>query len=176
MRTSADQSSLCLVFIDREDDSRFQWLFVAMPIALAAAFLFALFNPQEQPPVAKNSTVFGCYTSDRAPAITLDARGMHIVQPGFPTIPFHLERHKTGYALTADRPIQAEQRGTSFLYSFYGPGAGTYLDFFHIINGQKYGVIDEADLASFTMLARNGTYLNYTKDEAAACSTSGNVG
>ena len=157
------------MFIDKDDNSGFQWLFVGTPLALGAVLILAISNPPKQTPVANSEVAFGCYVNDRAPAILLSANGMHILQPNFPIIPFHLEKHKNGYSLTADRPIKAEAQGRRFTYAFYRPGDGTYLNFFHIVAGVKYGAFEKEDLDGFTMVARDGTGLSYAAASKKAC-------
>lgn len=142
---------------------------LGMVLAIIAALL-VMYRSQLQPPIPGNDAVFGCYTNDRAPAIKLDSAGMHIAQSGFPIIPFHIERHKTGYALTADKPIQAEPIANGFSYSFYKPGAGTFLPLFRVVDGRTYGSTDEKNLQGFSMLAEDGTNLNYMSGPKEACS------
>jgi hypothetical protein len=154
---------------DKDDDSGFAWIFGGMPIVLGLVLLLVT-NAPPKPLSLKNKVAFGCYSAELAPPIRLDSSGMHILQPGFPAIPFHLERHKTGIAISADRPIQATAINGRFVYSFYEPGEGWYLDFFNVVNGQRYGVFDEAYLTEFTMLSRDtGKYLTYAIAPPSAC-------
>ena len=159
------------MFSDKDDDPAFKWFFGAMPIVLGLVFMSAIFFAPKPTSPPKNEFAFGCYTNELAPPIKLDASGMHILQAGFQTIPFHIEWQKTGFALSADQPIQETAANDRFAFSFYHPGEGTYLHFFHIVNGQSYGVVDEAELSSFTVLANDGTYLAYVSSPKAACDT-----
>ncbi|RYF08476.1 MAG: hypothetical protein EOO77_25105 [Oxalobacteraceae bacterium] len=93
-----------------------------------AMALIAFFQPFARPEPA-NSHAYGCYVSTAASHIYLDQFGMTILQPGFARFPYHLERHKTAIALTADAPIQADRVGARYVYSLYHPGVGTFLDF-----------------------------------------------
>lgn len=125
--------------------------------------MIAIFQPFAKPPPL-NSKAYGCYVADGAPSIRLDESGMHILQKGFPLVPFHLERHKTAITLTADAPIQADwSDDNKYLYSMYHPGEGWYLDFQHIVDGKKYGEFDENRLSMFKMLAQNGVEILYSK-------------
>jgi len=85
-----------------EYETGLRWLYLAGVAAIIAAVLFL--RPQPVPPPAK-AVVFGCYTTSLGAPIRLAADGMEILQNGFPRIGFHLERHKTGIALTAEAPI-----------------------------------------------------------------------
>ncbi len=142
----------------------FYYLFVA---AMLFAFGYIALKPRTPDP--SNSKAFGCYTAPGAPPILLNQQGMTIFQPTVMRIDYHLERHKTGIALTADAPIAAELVGDHYVYSIKPPGIGWYLDFFNVIGGHKYGVFDENQLRQFTMLARDGTYLPYRKSPSSAC-------
>lgn len=144
----------------------FRWAYYLGIAAIFGGIL--LFQTHRSPPIP-NSAAFGCYSDDSAAPIMLDKSGMHIQQAGFPSIAFHLERHKTGIALTADAPIEANPSGDRYAYSIRPPGEGWYLDFYKDIDGHRYGVFDQADLSRFTMLARDGTYLQYVKGPASAC-------
>ncbi|HEX8055281.1 MAG TPA: hypothetical protein VF481_01360 [Novosphingobium sp.] len=132
--------------------------------------LAALFLTHKARPEPKNSLAYGCYTTDQAAPIVLSKRGMLILQHGFPLIGYHLERHKTGIALTAEKPIVARPAGPRYIYSIEYPGEGLYLDFFKVVDGQRYGVFEENHLSSFTMLARDGTDLLYRGAQSAECS------
>lgn len=96
---------------------------------------------------------------------------MQIVQNGFPSIGYHLERHKTGYVLTADAPIRADWTGSSYRYSFEGRGIGKFLPFYRVQGGQIYGVFEPSLLSSFQMLANNGNRLNYSRADDTKCAT-----
>lgn len=139
---------------------------VAVPVGIAVL--------HEPAPAPQNASVYGCYVSDMAPAVFLDEEGMHILQPGFPTIPFHLERHTRGIALTADEPIQARAADDRYIYSFYQPGIGTFLSFFREDNGQRHGVYDISQMSGFIMVARsavpgNSGNIQYTKVSDENC-------
>jgi len=103
----------------------------------------------------------------------LAKNGMEIRQSGFPRIGFHLERHKTGIALTAEAPIVATPTNGRYVYSIVQPGEGWFLDFFKIIDGRRYGVFDQRELSQFTMLARDGVYLAYKRAGDASCKDDG---
>jgi hypothetical protein len=153
---------------DEDDDPGFRWLFGAMPIALGLVFLWIILHPKPAIPPPNIELAFGCYTNDLAPSVLLDATGMHIRQRSFPTIPFHIEWQKTGFVLSADRPIKAARSNGRYAYSFDAP-AINYLHFFHVVNGQTYGIVDETELSKFTMLADDGIYLAYVRSADNAC-------
>ncbi|AKM10470.1 hypothetical protein [Croceicoccus naphthovorans] len=157
--------------VNRSD--QFSWFSAAIALCIVGipiGFL-ALHKPT---PAPQNATVYGCYVGDLAPPILLDEGGMHILQPEFPTIPFHLERHKTGIVLTADAPIQARAADGRYVYSFYEPGIGTFLNFFQEVNGRRYGVYDVDDLSGFSMLPRTlvsgeAPFIEYAKASSETC-------
>jgi hypothetical protein len=153
---------------DEDDDTGFKWLFGAMPVALGLVFLWVALHPTPKTPPPKNELAFGCYTNGLAPSVLLDSHGMHILQKGFPIIPFRIEWQKTGFVLSTGRPIRASQLNGRYTYSLDPYGIG-YLHFFHIVNGQTYGIIDETELSKFTMLAEDGIYLAYQRSAATAC-------
>ena len=129
-----------------------------LPLALVAIGVFLFFGVGMKPKTPELpitiSAAHGCYHSDLAPSIRLDEQGMHILQEGFPTIPFHLERHKTGIVLTADRPIQARANGERYEYSFYSPGVGTFLPFYSV-RGKRYRTFEPEYLSGFFMYPRS---------------------
>ena len=153
---------------DEDDDPGFKWLLVALPIALGLVFLWVILHPAAATPPPRNELAFGCYTNELAPPVLLDGQGMHVLQKGFPTIPFHIEWQKTGFVLSADRPIRAAQLNGRYAYSINGPTI-SYLHFFHVVNGQTYGIVDETELSKFTVLADNGTYLAYSRSADTGC-------
>ncbi|MBL8657022.1 MAG: hypothetical protein JNJ92_06640 [Altererythrobacter sp.] len=136
-------------------------------VAMIGAVIYMTMRPTRPPPA--NGKAFGCYTTANAPPISLDARGMIIHQSAPIRIGFHLERHKTGIALTADAPIEANPTQTGYIYSIRPPGIGWFMDFFHEVDGRSYGVFDENALRQFTMLARDGIYLPYRKADPVEC-------
>jgi hypothetical protein len=144
-----------------------QVLYGGFVVVMVLAAIYLTLRPRTPDP--SNSKAFGCYTTAAAPAILLNQQGMRILQLPPMRIGYHLERHKTGIALTADAPIAAEPDGTRYVFSIKPPGEGWYLDFFNVIDGHTYGVFDENELRQFTMLARDGTYLPYRKAPASAC-------
>jgi hypothetical protein len=144
----------------------FHVLYGIAAVAFVVCVLLLAKPTQPDPP---NSKAFGCYTSAQAAPILLNQQGMSILQPGEIKIRYHLERHKTGIALTADAPIAAERVGNRYVFSITPPGVGWYLDFFNVINGESYGVFDENALQQFTMLARDGNYLPYRKGPERDC-------
>lgn len=156
---------------DADDDSGFNWLFGALPIALALVFFWVISHPNPATPPPKNELAFGCYTNELAPSVLLDGGGMHIQQTGFPTIPFHIEWQETGFVLSADRAIKAARSNEKYTYSFDRP-AISYLHFFHIVNGQTYGIDDSSQLSQFTVLADDGTYLAYVRSADTDCAAS----
>lgn len=148
-------------------------------IALAVFLLFEmstnLFEMSTKKPAhtIPNSAAYGCYHSDLAPSIRLDDEGMHILQEGFPTIPYHLERHKRGIALTADRPIQARANGERYEYSFYNPGVGTFLPFYSV-RGRSFGAFEADYLSGFFMYPRSfvsghSGYIVYVESASDDC-------
>lgn len=135
--------------------------------AVAAVFIMiAVFQPFAKPE-PKAARTYGCYAADGAPAIRLDATGMHVLQKGFPRIPFHIERHKMAITLTADAPIRADRTDGRYLYSMYRPGIGTYLEFRRADDGA--GEFDEARLSRFVMTATDGTDLIYDRTSPDGC-------
>ncbi|NBW77151.1 MAG: hypothetical protein EBR34_15355 [Sphingomonadaceae bacterium] len=159
------------MFYDKDDDSGFWWLFVAMPLALIGAFTFRLLYPPKQPPPPKKEVVFGCYTTETGPPILIDSAGVHIMQPGLPTVPFDLVKYKTGYAVTLDQSITFRRTRTGLAYSIGRSAGGTNWNFFHEVDGQRYGVIDEIGLNAFTTLGHDWTIASYFRSSDAACST-----
>ena len=143
-----------------------QVLYGIAAVAFVVGVLLLAKPTQPDPP---NSKAFGCYTSAQAAPILLNQQGMAILQPDEIKIRYHLERHKTGIALTVDAPIAAERAGNRYMFSIKPPGVGWYLDFFNVINGETSGVFDENALQQFTMLARDGNYLPYRKASERDC-------
>lgn len=94
---------------------------------------------------------------------------MHINQKGFPTVGFHLERHKHGINLTAEAPIYAEVSSNGYRYSIATRGIGKFLAFYKVIDGQLYGVFEPDELGSFRMLAYDGRYLPYERTDLEQC-------
>ena len=94
---------------------------------------------------------------------------MHVRQAGYPTIPFHLERSKTGIVLTADAPIRADKTANGYRFGMNKRGIGWFMNFYRVENGQTYGVFDDNLLEGFQMLASDGVYLNYDPTDAARC-------
>ncbi len=139
---------------------------VIVPIMILA---FVFFGSKPVPDDLTNSSAYGCYTNAQAPSILLDIEGMKILQNSFPQIDFHLERHKTGIALVADRPIRADPVMGRYEYGIERRGVGWFLNFYNEINGRRYGVFDKAALYRFTMLAQDGVELAYEKSPGAQC-------
>ena len=152
-----------------DDDDEFNWFFRAIPLVLIPVFVAALWlAPSPAKPLA-NDTVFGCYAAPASVNIQLDEAGMHIEQPGFPLIPYHLERSKTGIVLTADAPIRADKTALGYRFGINKRGIGWFMPLYRIENGQTYGVFDESLLEGFQMLASDGITLNYVPVTAAEC-------
>lgn len=127
-------------------------------------------RPRPAPP--PNNKAFGCYATNDAPAISLDAEGMTIHQPAAIHIGFHLERGKTGILLTAEAPIAANPSQGGYTYSIKPPGIGLFLDFIREVKGRTYGEFDENELREFTMLTRDNVYLRYRKASPSDCDAS----
>lgn len=157
-----------MTYAGRDYESAFGWIYYLAIAGMVAGFLFMGPEPVPEP---RSHTVFGCYASASAPAIILDAQGLQIQQPGFPRIGFHLERLKTGIALTAEAPISAVVDGDHYRFSIDRHGAGRYLNFFNVINGRGYGAFDENALSRFSMLAEDGAYLVYERAASGSCGT-----
>ena len=96
------------------------YVFAGVVLTLFVAFV--LFRTIEPNP--ENSKAFGCYSSSEAPPILLNQQGMKILQATPLQFAYHLERQKTGIALTADEPIAAEPSTPGYVYSIRQPGAG----------------------------------------------------
>lgn len=141
--------------------------FVPVLVAVAAVGYFVMRPTPPSPP--SNAAVFGCYATPNGPAILLDGSGMHVRQDGYPVIPFHLERSKTGIVLTADAPIRADKTTSGYRFGMNKRGIGWFMHFYRVVNGRAYGVFDEKLLEGFQMLASDGTYLNYDPSDAARC-------
>lgn len=153
--------------IDYDRSLRFgYYVFTGLVLTLFVAFV--LFRTTEPNPA--NSKAFGCYSSPGASPILLNQQGMKILQAAPLQLAYHLERQKTGIALTADEPIAAEPSARGYIYSIRPPGIGWYLPFFTEIKGGTYGVFNEDELSRFTMLARDGAYLAYRRSPDADCS------
>lgn len=138
-------------------------------IGMAAFMGAALFLGPKPKPDPLNHLAYGCFASKDAPPIRLEASGMIIGQKNFPIIGFHLERHKTGIALTAERPISAAPSASGYLYSIDKRGSGKFLNFYKVVNQETYGVFDEADLQRFQMFATDGRYIAYSRANPAEC-------
>ncbi|WP_404478937.1 hypothetical protein [Novosphingobium sp. BL-52-GroH] len=138
-------------------------------IGMALFIGAALFLGPKPKPDPLNHLAYGCFASKSAPPIRLEANGMIIEQKNFPIIGFHLERHKTGIALTAERPISADASASGYRYSIDKRGSGKFLNFYKVINQETYGVFDETDLHSFRMLANDGQYIAYSRADPAEC-------
>lgn len=136
---------------------------------MIAGVLAYLFLSSDRDPALPNATVFGCYAAPQSPPILLDAAGMHVRQVGYPVIPFHLERHKTGIALTADRPIRADKTADGYRFGMDRRGEGWFMDFYKVEDGRTSGVVDERELKGFQMLATDGVYLNYDPATGERC-------
>ena len=150
------------------DDYRFGWfsrLFPLVMILLAVACSES--SPNKSP---ANAAVFGCYAAAAGPPILLDAAGMHVKQLGFPAIRYHLERLKTGIALTADAPIRADKVPTGYRFGMNERGIGRFMPFYRVENGQTYGVFEVDQLEGFQLLASDGTYIDYDHAEPTRCS------
>jgi hypothetical protein len=137
-----------------------------MLLLTVAVIYHAARQPVVEPP---NRHAFGCYATELAYPIRLDAAGMHILQRDFPRIPFSLERRKTGIALLAERPIAARSAGRRYRYMIERRGVGWFLNFYAVINGKRYGVFDVNDLRQFSMLTRDGSELFYRKVAPNTC-------
>lgn len=138
-------------------------------IAIAVFIGAGLFPGPKSEPDPLNHTAYGCFASQNSPSIRLNPSGMIIRQKNFPIIGFHLERHKTGIVLTAERPISANSSTGGYLYTIDNQGSGRYLPFFKVVNQKTYGVFDEAELHSFHMLATDGRYIAYIKSNLSEC-------
>ena len=154
-----------------DDNDEFRWFFRFGPLAFIPAIAGFLYFAPSPPEAPANTTVFGCYSAPDSPSIRLDAAGMHILQSGFPVIGYHLERHKTGIALTADAPIRADRIGVDYRFGMNRRGIGWFLPFYREGRGHTYGVFDPALLESFQMLATDGRSLNYSPAAEANCAT-----
>lgn len=140
-----------------------------LPVLVVATIIAYSVTRPTPPSAPSNRAVFGCYTTPNGPAILLDGSGMHVRQNGYPVIPFHLERSKTGIVLTADAPIRADKTANGYHFGLDKRGIGLFMDFFRVENGRAYGVFDEKLLEGFQMLASDGAYLNYDPTDAARC-------
>jgi hypothetical protein len=153
--------------IDGNDE--FGRFFILLPIVLAVSLgAYILFGPRPAPP-PPNRFAFGCYSTPSGPHILLDAAGMHIRQKDYGSVGYHLERGKTGIALTAEAPINASLQGDRYQFGMDRRGIGRFLPFGEVKNGRRYGVFDEADLSQFSMIADDGVNLIYTRDRQSNC-------
>jgi hypothetical protein len=141
--------------------------YLGFVVAMLTVGIYAAVKPSRPEP--PNSKAFGCYITARAAPILLSRQGMVILQPSRIRMNFHLERHKTGIALTAEAPIAAEPTGQQYTFSVKYPGEGWFLDFYNVVDGRTYGVFDENELRQFTMLATDGAHLGYGKAPAYIC-------
>lgn len=94
---------------------------------------------------------------------------MHVRQRSFPSIPFHLERSKTGILLAADKPIRAVNTNDGYRFGMHKRGGGLYMPLFRVLSGRTYGVFEVHLLEGFQMLTDDGAYLNYVPSDAAKC-------
>jgi len=152
-----------------ESNGEFGWFFGMLPAVVVVAAIVYMLTQSDQDPALPNTTVFGCYAAPHSPNILLDSSGMHVRQTGYPVIPFHLERLKTGIALTADRPIRADKTVDGYRFGMDRRGIGWFMGFYRVENGRTYGVFDESDLEGFQMLASDGVYLNYDPTDGKGC-------
>ena len=153
-----------------EANDEFGWVFqVVLPIAVAIAALGYYLMRTPSPSALYNATVFGCYAAPNSPAILMDAAGMHVRQAGYPVIPFHLERSKSGIVLMADAPIRADKNADGYRFGIDERGIGWIMPFHRVANGRIYGVFDENLLSGFNMLASDGVDLNYAPADVASC-------
>jgi hypothetical protein len=152
---------------DSEDE--FSRFFRIVPLVLAPLLLaYIWFRPASQPP-PKNDSVFGCYTSPNAPKVRLDSKGLQVLQAGFPTIGFHLERLKSGLVLTAESPLRVELRASDYEFAIDRNGIGVFMPFFRVVGDQVYGVLEAGDLEGFRILAQDGRWLPYRPSSSADC-------
>jgi hypothetical protein len=145
--------------------------FYALPVVVVVAALAFFLTRTASQPLPSNSVIFGCYIANGSPPILLDANGMHIRQDGFPVVPFHLERSKTGMLLTAEVPIRADKIDGQYQFGRNERGLGWYLPFYRIQDGRTYGVFEDSQLQGFQMLASDGTNLNYDPASLAHCNS-----
>ena len=143
--------------------------FYALPIAVVVAALAFFLTRPALPPLPSNSVAFGCYTASGSPPILLDGSGMHVQQDNFPAVPFHIERSKTGFLLTAEAPIRADKIAGQYQFGRNERGIGWYLPFYRIQDGRTYGVFEENQLQGFQMLASDGINLNYEPANLSQC-------
>ncbi len=136
-------------------------------VAMVTMAIYSMLRPGTPDPT--NDKAFGCYTTPNAAPILLSRAGMTIFQRVPIQIQYHLERGKSGIALTADAPIAAEPADTQYVFLVKPPGVGRYLNFFNVIDGHSYGVFNEDDLKQFTMLAEDGTHLAYRRSPPKVC-------
>ncbi|WP_374147882.1 hypothetical protein [Sphingomonas sp. 28-63-12] len=139
------------------------FLGIATIIGIWVFFLRPTPNPD---PV--NSFAFGCYYAAGAPQIRLDDKGMHVLQTGFSTIAFHLERQKPGIMLVPKKSITAYSYKNDGKYSIEY-SHDWYIPFYTVVDNRSYGAFDERRLDGFTVIT--GTYdeLSYRKVAMAAC-------
>lgn len=152
-----------------DDDGEFSWFFRLIPFVLIPVFIAVLWWAPSPPKPPANTTVFGCYVATASPPILLDASGMHVKQLGFPAIPYHLERLKTGIALAAEAPIRADKTPTGYRFTVNKRGIGWFMPFYRVENGQTYGVFEVSLLEGFQMLASDGNRINYDPAGPASC-------
>lgn len=145
------------------------WKSIEPLIFIVGIVTLVYFGTRSTIPNPPNNHTFGCYVTEAAAPIRLDGAGMHILQTGFATIPFHLERNKTGIVLTAERPIDVAVNGNRYVYFIEPQGVGRFLNFYAVINGKRYGVFDANELKQFSMLARDGKELFYHKAQSTKC-------
>lgn len=151
---------------DKDEFSRF---FRIVPLVLAPILLASIWlRPAPHPP-PQNNTVFGCYTSPNAPKIRLDSKGLQVLQAGFPTVGYHLERMKDGLVLTAESPLRAELRNSGYEFAIDRKGIGVFMPFFRLAGNHVYGVFEDGDLEGFRMLAQDGRWLPYRPSSSADC-------
>ncbi len=138
-------------------DDEFGVFFRMIPVVLLPLFVAAFWFKPSPPPPLPNTLAFGCYSTGDGPKVRLDADGMQVLQSGFPRISYHLERSKQGIVLSVDAPIDVEQTASGHRFMLAGTGAGRYLPFYRLVNGQWYAVFQAADIERFRMASRNGS-------------------
>lgn len=146
------------------------WPIIALTIlAIGLGAWLAFKSPPPPPP--KNASAFGCYTSSNSAPILLSAEGMMTQQPDFPKMRFRLEMHKTGIALVTGRPIALALSQGRYIFSIKSRGTGTYLPFYRQGGDSRYGVFDEDELSSFSVIADDSQSVLYSRSPESDCAT-----
>jgi hypothetical protein len=147
------------------------FLMLGRAIAVLVCCVFVWLIMHQMRPAPLNSSAYGCYVSDSAPPILLDAKGMKVLQEGVPLMGFHLERHKGGLVLTTHNWLDTYPADGGYLFRG-GRDTGRFVPFFIMQNERISGVSDESKLNAFRIRNQDGSFLIYLDSDSRNCTVS----